>query len=128
MKITAFFVALFISSGFLLMSPNIQNVHAGWNDGYNLARDSSNLPENYVRSVVLTVLLWLLLIFTFLCVIAFVVAGIMFLMAGSNPPMAEQAKNAVKFSIIGVVVGISGYVIITLIDSFMRGVVQEVSG
>jgi len=128
MRIAAFFVALFISSGFLLVSPNIQNVHADWTEGYNFARDSSNLPENYVRSVVLTVLLWLLLIFTFLCVIAFVVAGMMFLMAGSNPQLAEQAKNAVKFSIIGVAVGISGYVIITLIDSFMRGDVQEVSG
>jgi hypothetical protein len=125
MKISAFFVALLISMGFLFSAVSVQNVHADWLEGYNFARDSSNLPENYVESVVFTILMWLLLIFTFLCVIAFVVAGIMFLTAGSNPPLAERAKKAVLYSIIGIAVGLSGYVIIALIDSFMRGVVQE---
>jgi cytochrome bd-type quinol oxidase subunit 2 len=125
MKIIAFFAALLISTGFLFVSVGVHNVSADWLEGYNLARDSSNLPENYADSVILTILQWLLLIFTFLCVIAFVVAGIMFLTAGSNPPLAEQAKKAVMYSIIGVAVGLSGYVIIALIDSFMQGVVQE---
>ena len=126
MKIVAFFVALLISAGFLFASVSVQNVQADWPTGYNFARDSSNLPENYVETVILTILLWLLLIFTFLCVIAFVIAGIMFLTAGSNPPLAERAKRAVMYSIIGIAVGISGYVIIRLIDDFMRGRVQEV--
>lgn len=126
MKIAAFFVAMFISAGFLFIVSPAPSANADWATGLGFARTSSNLPFNYVDDVVYTILMWLLLIFTFLCVIAFVVAGIMFLTAGANTQMAEQAKNAVKYSIIGIAVGISGYVVIALVDSLMRGVVQEV--
>lgn len=125
MKKIAFIVALFISISVVAITPSC-NVNAGWLTGYDMARDSSNLPENYVGNVILTLLLWLLAIFTFLCVISFVIAGIMFLAAGSDPKLAENAKSAVKYSIIGIAVGLSGYVIINFISTTLEGVVQEV--
>ena len=125
MKKIAFIVALFISIGTITITPSC-NVSADWLVGYNMARDSSNLPENYVGDVILTLLLWLLLIFTFLCVISFVITGIMFLAAGSDPKLAENAKSAVKYSIIGIAVGLSGYVIINFISTTLGGTVQGV--
>lgn len=125
MKKLAFVTALFISIiAFTVVTP-IKNVSGDWGTGYNMARDSSNLPENYAEDVVFTFLQWLLLIFTFLCVIAFVIAGIMFLTAGSNPQLAEQAKKAVLYAIIGIAVGLSGYVIVAFIDSTLSGTVQS---
>lgn len=126
MKKLAFVVALFISVFTATIALPAKQASADWLTGYDMARDSSNLPENYGESVVLTVLQWLLLVFTFLCVIAFVIAGIMFLTAGSNPALAEQAKKAVMYAIIGIAVGLSGYIAIALIDSTLRGTVQEV--
>lgn len=125
MKKIAFIVALFISVGVITITPSC-NVSADWLVGYDMARDSSHLPENYVGNVILTLLLWLLAIFTFLCVISFIIAGIMFLAAGSDPKLTENAKSAVKYSIIGIVVGLSGYVIINFISTTLSGVVQEV--
>jgi len=123
-RLAAFFVALLISTGILFPSLFARQANADWVQGLDLARNSSNLPDQYGQVVVLTVLLWLLLIFTYLSVIAFVIAGIMFLTAGGDTQRAESAKNAVKYSIIGIATGISGYVIIRLIDSFMRGSVD----
>jgi H+/Cl- antiporter ClcA len=96
-----------------------------WEAGLNLARDNSGLPETSLDDVILTVLKWLLLIFTFIAVIAFIVAGLMFLTSGGNSTQTENAKNYVKYAIIGIAVGLSGYVILNVIDSTLRGVVQS---
>lgn len=95
-----------------------------WAEGINLARDNSGLPETRLDDVIFTVLRWLLSIFTFLAVIAFVVAGIMFLTSGGNSSQTEAAKNYVKYAIIGVAVGLSGYVILNFIDYTLLGWVQ----
>lgn len=120
--ISTFFCATFFLLLFAQVAP--AEAGAGWQVGYNLARDDSQLPENNVRTVIFAVLQWLLLIFTFICVGAFVVAGIMFLTAGGNPQQAEAAKNYVKYAIIGVAVGLSGYVVIAFVDTTMGGQVQ----
>ncbi len=97
---------------------------ASWGVGLNLARDNSNLPENRAESVIFTFLNWLLLIFTLISVIAFVIAGMMFLTSGGNTQQAEKAKNYVTYAIIGIAVSLSGYVIISFIASTMGGTVQ----
>lgn len=83
--------------------------------------DVSGVPKQTFYGVVLGVLLWLLRIFTILAVIAFIVAGVMFLLAGSNKDMAEKAKNGVTYSIIAIVVALSAYIIIILVDDLLWG-------
>jgi hypothetical protein len=95
-------------------------VSADWLAGLGQA-GAYGLPDTSVEDIIRNILMWILYIFTILCVIAFVIAGVMFLMAGSNAKMAEQAKNAVTFSIIGIAIGLSGYIIIRLADNLLRG-------
>ncbi len=95
-----------------------------WSNGLNLARNNSGLPENQAEDVIFTFLNWLLLIFTFISVIAFIIAGIMFLTAGGNTQQADSARNYVKYAIIGIAVGLSGYTIISFVASTMAGTVQ----
>lgn len=83
--------------------------------------DISGVPKNTFYGVVLAVLLWLLRIFTIAAVIAFIVSGIMFLLAGSNKDMAERAKNGVTYSIIGITVALLAYIIIFLINDLLWG-------
>jgi len=98
----------------------IRMVSADWLDGLDLASDYG-LPYSPVENIIHSLLLWILAVFTFLCVISFVVTGIMFLMAGSNADMATKAKTGLGYSIIGVAIGLSGYVIIRFIDDLLWG-------
>jgi len=122
-KILAITVCM-LPLAFLLLQVPPASATAGWQLGYNLARDRSQLPEQQLEVVIFAILAWLLTIFTFISVIAFTVAGIMFLTSGGDAQQTEQAKKYVKYSIIGITVGLSGYVIIKLIDTFLAGMVQ----
>jgi len=64
---------------------------------------------------------WLLVIFGFLAIISFVVAGIMYFVAAGDDKKAEEAKQQMQWSIIGVVVGLSAYIILKAVDSMLRG-------
>lgn len=83
--------------------------------------DISGVPKNTFYGVVLAILLWLLRIFTIAAVIAFIVSGIMFLLAGTNKDMAEKAKSGVTYSIIGITVALLAYIIIFLINDLLWG-------
>ena len=94
---------------------------ADWTTGLTLARLFSGLPNGlYVEEVVFNVMQWLLRLFTFLAVISFVVTGLMFFLSGSSSDMATKAKRGVGYSIIGVAVGLIGYIVIAQIDSLLR--------
>ena len=47
----------------------------------------------------------------------------MFFTAGANSDNAEKAKKMVVYSILGIVIGLSGYIIITLIDDILMGTI-----
>ena len=61
------------------------------------------------------------IIFGLIAVIAFVVAGILFLTAGGNAEKVAAARSAFIWGIAGVVVGIIAYSIIAIVSSVMTG-------
>lgn len=98
-----------------------QFAQADWIEGLGVA-GSFGLPNSPgIEWVISGLLMWLLRIFTLLAVISFVVTGIMYFGAGSNQDMAEKAKSGVTLSIIGVAIGLSGYIIIYFLDSVLLG-------
>jgi len=74
-----------------------------------------------IAEVLTRALLWLLGIFGALAVISFIVAGVMYLMAGGDSSMIERSKKATVYGIIGLVVGLIGLIIVRLIDKLLRG-------
>jgi hypothetical protein len=64
---------------------------------------------------------WLLAIFGFIAIIAFVISGLQYLLATGDEHMAETAKRNMQYSIIGVIVALSGWVIIKAIDTALSG-------
>ena len=117
-RFTAYAISAFVV--FFVTTPSL--VSADWTRGLELARAFSELPHgNNAEQVVFAVLMWLLAIFTFLAVIAFIVNGLMFILSGGNVDMATRAKKGVTYSIIGVAVGLSGYIILAQINEFLRG-------
>jgi ABC-type transport system involved in cytochrome bd biosynthesis fused ATPase/permease subunit len=81
----------------------------------------TGLPTGNLTSIIIGVMNWLLVILGILGVIGFVIAGILYLTAAGNDDQMKRAKNAMTWSIIGVIVGLMGYVIIQAVDSMLNG-------
>jgi hypothetical protein len=62
---------------------------------------------------------WILGIFGFLAIISFAIAGIQYLLASGDENIQQRAKRNVVYSIIGVVVGLGGLVIITAVQNIL---------
>ena len=74
-----------------------------------------------VTTILINFMKWMLYLFGFLAIIAFVISGIQYLIAAGNMSSIETAKRNMNYSIIGVVVALSGLVILIAIDALLRG-------
>ena len=81
---------------------------------------NSGLPSASIYSIINTTMKWLLAILGFIAIIGFVIAGILYLTAAGNEKQIGTAKNAMTFSIVGVIVALVGYVIVGAVDSWLR--------
>jgi magnesium-transporting ATPase (P-type) len=82
---------------------------------------NTGLPSGTIAGVVQNLMKWLLGIFGFIAIIGFVISGVMYLTSAGNDKQQEKAKNQMMWSIIGVVVGLAGYIIVKSVDSWLRG-------
>ncbi|MFZ2154001.1 MAG: pilin [Candidatus Moraniibacteriota bacterium] len=87
--------------------------------GYYTAQ-SSSLPDGGIVAIVKNVMNWLLVLLGIFGVIGFVISGIFYLTAAGNEDQMKKGKNAMTWSIIGIVVGLMGYVIIKAADSMLK--------
>ena len=94
-------------------------VSARW-DPNNPDYLAANLPRGSVYEIVYTFMLWILGIFGFLGIIGFAISGIMYLTSAGNEQQVEKAKKAMNYSLIGVVVGLAGLVILIAVDKLLR--------
>ena len=76
-----------------------------------ISMDLTELGEKITNAV------WI--VFTVLVVICFVIAGILFLTAAGSAEKIQQARNAFMWGVVGVVVGILAYTMITVVTSIL---------
>lgn len=79
------------------------------------------LSDATVIIVLLRMLNWLLIIAGVIAVIAFVISGIQYLVSAGNDSIIETAKRNMIYSIVGVIVMLSGLVIVNAIDMWFTG-------
>ncbi len=79
------------------------------------------LPDGSILGIVENILLWLLAILGIVGIIGFVISGIMYLISAGDEKMIENAKRAMKYSILGVVVGLAGFVALQAIYYALSG-------
>lgn len=82
---------------------------------------NTGLSQSSVEYVLETFMKWLLAIFGFIAIIAFIISGLQYLTAAGDENQAETAKRNMKYSIIGILVALSGYVILTAIAALLEG-------
>lgn len=64
---------------------------------------------------------WILAIFGMLAIIAFVISGIQYLVAVGDDDAAKTAKRNMQYSILGVIVALSGWIIIQAVTNALAG-------
>ncbi len=79
----------------------------------------SGLPNASIMEIVASTMEWLLAILGFLAVIGFVISGILYLTAAGDDKRAGNAKNAMFYSIAGVIVALVGYVVVQAVDLWL---------
>lgn len=81
----------------------------------------TELPKTAIEDILLGFMQWLFGIFGFLAIIVFVIAGIQYFLAAGNPETAKKAKGTMINGIIGIIIALSGFIIIMAISSFLEG-------
>lgn len=78
-------------------------------------------PKGGFLQIIDNLLRWLLAIFAILAIAAFVISGIQYLVSAGDDDMIETAKRNMKWSAVGVMVGLSGWLILQAISSALSG-------
>jgi hypothetical protein len=86
----------------------------------NIAKAGAIEDSPRVAEVLLNMLSFLLQVFGFIGIIALVVAGLMYLTAGGSEQRIDVAKKYLFYSIVGIIVALSGLIIIRQITSFFQ--------
>jgi hypothetical protein len=79
------------------------------------------LPQGSILGILSNLLFWLLSIFAIMGVIGFVISGIIYLVSAGDDTTIERAKTTMKYSILGIIVGLSGFVIMQAVASLLGG-------
>jgi hypothetical protein len=110
-----------IATLFITLMAPLAVIQADWDEGIDEAA-FFNLPDptDGPKGVLEGFLLWILGILAVLFALAFVISGVMLITSGGNQDQAKQAKDYIKYSIIGLSVALSGYIIISLIDNLLN--------
>jgi hypothetical protein len=81
---------------------------------------ATGLSDKNIEEVIISVMNWIFRIFSTLAIIAFAISGIQYILSSGNQNVMETAKKNLIYSIIGVVVGLSGLVILMTIDGLLK--------
>jgi hypothetical protein len=80
-----------------------------------------DLPDGSIFEILQNGMQWLLAIFGIIAVIGFVISGILYLTSAGNDDQITKAKSAMTWSIVGVIVGLMGIVVLNAIGSWLSG-------
>ncbi|MFZ3031693.1 MAG: pilin [Candidatus Moraniibacteriota bacterium] len=81
----------------------------------------TGLSDSPISDILETIMYWLLGILGFIAIIAFVISGLQYLTAAGDEKQAETAKHNMQYSIIGIIVALSGLIVIYAISGALSG-------
>lgn len=82
---------------------------------------TTGLSSAPVQVILSNIFSWLMGLFTTLAVLAFVISGVQYLTSAGDEGQIETAKRNSQWSLIGVIVGLSGFVIVQAIATALSG-------
>lgn len=79
------------------------------------------LPQGTITQIITGILTFLLMAVGIIGIIGFAIAGILYLTAAGDEDRIKKAKNAMLYSIIGVIVAVAGYVALQAAQGLLGG-------
>jgi hypothetical protein len=92
----------------------------GSSGGWSMT-NAYGLPSGSIMGIISNFLFWLLAIFAMAGIIGFVISGIIYLVSTGETTMIDRAKSAMKYSLVGILVGLSGFVIMQAVMTLLNG-------
>lgn len=83
--------------------------------------EQTGLPGGSIIGIIEGAMYWLLAIFGMIGVIGFLISGILYLTSAGDEDQLKKAKSSMTWSIVGVIVGLAGLVIIGAINTWLSG-------
>lgn len=93
----------------------------GYGGGGWVLSNPYGLPQGSIMGIITNLLFWLLTLFAVLGIIAFILAGIFYLTAAGEESQMEKGKETMKWAIMGIIIGLSGFVIMQAAASLLGG-------
>ena len=81
---------------------------------------NTGLSDQGVDVIIKNLLLWLLGIFGFIAIMGFIISGIQYLTSAGDEEAVKKAKSTMKWSLVGVVVALSGLVVVLAVDAALK--------
>jgi cytochrome bd-type quinol oxidase subunit 2 len=105
----------FIAGGmivaFFVMFAN-KSAQAGWNAN---ELGGFGLPGGSIGGIMGMILTWLLFALGIFGILGFLLSGSMYLLAAGDDDVIKRAKKAMTFSIVGITIGLIGYIALNVI-------------
>lgn len=120
----SFAIALFLFQGFLVPVEAAVTCPSDFDGSTGVCIPTSTsvgLSDKDISELLTTFMNWLLGIFGFIAIIAFIISGLQYLTAAGDEKQAETAKRNLQYSIIGIIVAFSGFVVLTAVNAFFQG-------
>ncbi|MFA9262375.1 MAG: hypothetical protein ACEQSB_03405 [Undibacterium sp.] len=92
----------------------------GGNDTGYANAGSAGLPLASVYDIISNTVSWLLAVLGFIAIMGFVISGIQYLTSAGDEGQIDTAKTNMKYSIIGVIVALMGFVVINAVDAWLN--------
>jgi hypothetical protein len=89
--------------------------------GAQISIPDGNLPRGTILGIITGVMNWLLAAVGIFGVIGFAIAGILYLTSAGDETRMQTAKNAMIYSIIGIIVALAGVVALTAVKTMLGG-------
>lgn len=80
----------------------------------------TGLSEKTIAEILRNLLLWIIYVFGFIAIGAFVISGIQYLVSAGDEDTINTAKRNMKWSLVGVIVALSAFVIIKAITAALQ--------
>ncbi len=116
-----FYFGVFLLFGVLFLGPTelfAQTCPAGFSaENGTCWPTNTGLSEASLYDIIVAVMNWILAIVGFIAIIAFTISGVQYMTAAGDDSQIETAKRNMKYSVVGVIVALSGYIVIATIDN-----------
>jgi cytochrome bd-type quinol oxidase subunit 2 len=114
-KIISFMFVLFLAFG-------LANLNLAEAQNFNATIPPTDLPDAQggIKGILINFMNWLLSIVGILGILAFALAGVMYLISAGDPNLADRAKSTMVYAILGILAALSGLIVIRTIDSLLR--------